>query len=395
MTGAVDTASIVDLLTALVRVPSRGGIDARAPVLECIKAWFDARDVRTRRLVSADGQPLALHVEIRGAAPGPHYLLNATLDTASFGDESTWTYPPLAAHVENGWLYGRGSADSKAAVAIFAHLAAELAQRRDALSGTLDVLFDLDEHTGRFGGARAFFDAPDAPRPNGVLIGYPGIDRIIVGARGFIRAKLVVRGVAAHSGASSTRGLNAAIRGAHLAAALNEATLPVDHAFDRPAQLTVTGIRAGDGTFTSVPDRCELTVDCRLTPGFDAAEAQRVIEGIVRTQDAGYDASLATSIEWIAGWPAYRVPDSHPMTQSLYHAARNELGAGVTLAVAGPSNIGNYLASLGVPALCGFGVQCEGIHAANERIELVSIAPVYRVYESALLTLLAPDKPRA
>jgi succinyl-diaminopimelate desuccinylase len=83
------------------------------------------------------------------------------------------------------------------------------------------------------------------------------------------------------------------------------------------------------------------------------------------------------------------------MTQSLYHAAHNELGAGVTLAVAGPSNIGNYLASLGVPALCGFGVQCEGIHAANERIELASIAPVYRAYEHALLTLLAPDKPRA
>lgn len=395
MTGAVDTASIVELLTALVRVPSRGGIDARAPVLDCIEAWFRAHHVHTRRLVSADGEPLALHVEIRGTSAGPHYLLNATLDTASFGDESTWTYPPLAAHVENGWLYGRGSADSKAAVAIFSHLAVAFAQRIDGLAGTLGVLFDLDEHTGRFGGARAFFDAPDAVKPDGVFIGYPGLDRIIVGARGFIRAKLVVRGIAAHSGASSTRGLNAAIRGACLAAALTEASLPVDHAFDRPAQLTVTGIRAGDGTFTSVPDRCELTLDCRLTPGFDAIEARRLIEGIVRDQDAQHDPSLATSIEWIEGWPAYRVPASHPMAHALYHAVRNALGADLPLAVAGPSNIGNYLASLGVPALCGFGVQCEGIHAANERIELASIAPVYRAYEHALLTLLAPDKPRA
>ncbi|WP_176054139.1 M20 family metallopeptidase [Paraburkholderia caribensis] len=395
MTGAVDTASIVELLTALVRVPSRGGIDARAPVLECIEAWLGAHDVDTRRLASADGQPLALHAAIRGAAPGPHYLLNATLDTASFGDESTWTCPPLAARVENGWLHGRGSADSKAAVAIFAHLAAAFAKRINTLAGTLGVLFDLDEHTGRFGGARAFFDVPDAVKPDGVFIGYPGIDRIVVGARGFVRAKLVVHGVAAHSGASHTRGLNAAIRGAHLAAVLNEATLPVDRAFDRPAQLTVTGIRAGDGTFTSVPDRCELTVDCRLTPGFDASEARRVIEDIVRDRDAQHDPSLATSIEWISGWPAYRVPDSHPMTRALHRAARRELGADLPLAVAGPSNIGNYLASLGVPALCGFGVQCEGIHAANERIELASIAPVYRVYESALLTLLAPDEQRA
>ncbi|ACC70185.1 M20/M25/M40 family metallo-hydrolase [Paraburkholderia phymatum] len=389
MTDAVDTASIVELLTALVRLPSRGGIDACTPVLECVEAWFAARGVGTRRLLCADGEPLALYAEIRGASPRPHYVLNATLDTAGFGDESTWTWPPLSAQVVDGWLHGRGSADSKAAVAIFAHLAVAFARRADSFAGTLGVLFDLDEHTGRFGGARAFFDETSAPKPDGVFIGYPGIDRIVVGARGFMRAKLVVRGVAAHSGASSTRGLNAATRGARLAAALSDTSLPFDHAFGRAAQLTVTGIRAGDGTFTRVPERCELDIDCRLTPDFDAAHAQRVIEGMVREQDATYDASLATSIEWLPGWPAYRMTDSHPLASALYHAANDELGAKRACVVAGPSNIGNYLASLGIPALCGFGVQCAGIHAADERIELASIAPVYRIYERALLALLA------
>jgi succinyl-diaminopimelate desuccinylase len=389
MTGAVDTASIVDLLSALVRIPSRGGIDAGAPVLEYVEAWFAAHDVTTRRLVSSEGEPLGLYAGIQGAAQGPHYLLNATLDTASFGDESAWTYPPLSAQINNGWLHGRGSADSKAAVAIFAHLAAAFAPRAGALAGTLGVLFDLDEHTGRFSGARAFFDAPDAPRPDGVLIGYPGVDRIVVGARGFVRARLVVRGIAAHSGGSNMRGLNAAIRGAGLAVALSEAALPVDREFGRPAQLTVTGIRAGDGTFTSVPARCELTIDCRLTPTFDAPQAQRLIAGIVHQHDTQYVAALATSIEWIAGWPAYRVADSHPMVSALYNAARDEFSS-VAPGIAGPSNIGNYLASLGVLALCGFGVHCTGIHATDERMELASIAPVYRAYERALRTLLAP-----
>ncbi|MEM5342531.1 M20 family metallopeptidase [Paraburkholderia azotifigens] len=395
MMGAVDTASIVELLTALVRLPSRGGIDTCLPVLECVEAWLVECGVDTRRVVSADGAPLALYAEIRGSKEGPHYVLDATLDTAGFGDESTWTYPPLSAQVVDGWLYGRGSADSKAAVAIFAHLAAAFARRTDALAGTLGVLFDLDEHTGRFGGARAFFDASHAPRADGVFIGYPGSDRIVVGARGFIRATLVIRGVAAHSGASSTRGLNAAIRGARLAAALNDMALPADDDFGRPAQLTVTGIRSGDGTFTRVPDRCEVDIDCRLTPRFDAAHAQRAIEDTVRAQDALHDASLATSIEWMPGWPAYRVAPSHPLASALYHAARNEFGADRPRVVAGPSNIGNYLALLGIPALCGFGVQCAGIHAADERIELASIAPVYRTYERALLALLTADPARS
>jgi succinyl-diaminopimelate desuccinylase len=74
----------------------------------------------------------------------------------------------------------------------------------------------------------------------------------------------------------------------------------------------------------------------------------------------------------------------------MQQAARDELGAEIPTAVVGPSNIGNYLASLGVPALCGFGVRAEGIHAANERIALDSIEPVYRVYRNALNRLHRP-----
>jgi succinyl-diaminopimelate desuccinylase len=396
VTNAADITSIVELLTALVRIASRGGIDACEPVLACVETWFAAHEIATRRIVGKDGEPLGLYAEVRGtAAPRsawrPYYLLNATLDTASFGDVDAWSHAPLSAHVTDDWLYGRGAADSKAGVAIFAHLLAAFARRTDEFSGTLGALFDLDEHTGRFGGARAFFDASEsfqAARPDGVFIGYPGIDRIVVGGRGFLRARLVVHGIAAHSGGSSTRGLNAAIRGGDLAVMLNELALPADENFDRPPQLTVTGIHSGDGTFTGVPDRCELTVDIRLTPGFDATFARQHVTEAIKAHDAPYPSYLNTSIEWIDGWPAYRVPNTHPMVHALHAAARDVLGDDLPRVVAGPSNIGNYLASLSVPALCGFGVRGEGIHAANERIDLATIGPAYRTYESALLTLL-------
>jgi len=423
MTGAGDqtAASIVELLVRLVRIPSRGGIDANLPVLECIEQWFDAHagTVPRTRIVSSSGAPLGLYAQIAGTAAGhraadaqknagapaaPYYILNATLDTAGFGDPQNWTHPPLSAQIVDGWLYGRGAADSKAGVALFAHLLAALAQRTHEFTGRLGVLFDLDEHTGRFGGARAFFDSADnnhlppahrgAPRPDGVLIGYPGCERVMVGARGFLRARLVVHGIAAHSGASSTRGLNAAVRGAALAQALHDLALPEpdDVAFNRPSQMTITGMQAGDGGFTAVPDRCELTLDVRLTPRFDATHAQRLIEGLVREHDLAYTHSpannLLTEIEWIPGWPAYRVPDTHPMVSVLCAAARRELGTEPAREVAGPSNIGNYLAALGIPTLCGFGPRGEAIHANDERVELASLAPVYRIYERTLLQLL-------
>jgi succinyl-diaminopimelate desuccinylase len=444
------TASIVDLLTQLVRIPSRGGIDPAAPILERIEQWFalHAPTVPRTRLVSAGGEPLGLYAEVRGSAAmpahapanssdkasdkasgkAPFYVLNATLDTAGFGDEAVWTHPPLGAHIVDGWLYGRGAADSKAGAALFAHLLVALSHRATEFAGRVGLLLDLDEHTGRFGGARAFFDKfgdsldettdkldsvanratavagetgesgesahASASRPDGVLIGYPGHDRIMAGARGFLRAKLVVHGIAAHSGSGSSRGLNAAVRGGALANALHDMPLPHidDNTFDRQAQVTVTGIEAGDGGFTAVPDRCELTVDIRLTPRFDQKHARSLIEDAIRAHDIAYTSSpankLLTDIEWIHGWPAYRVSDTHPMLNALCKAARHIFGAAPPRAVAGPSNIGNYLASLSIPALCGFGPRGEQLHANDERVELASIAPVYQIYEDALRELL-------
>jgi acetylornithine deacetylase/succinyl-diaminopimelate desuccinylase-like protein len=56
--------------------------------------------------------------------------------------------------------------------------------------------------------------------------------------------------------------------------------------------------------------------------------------------------------------------------------------------VAGPSNIGNYLARLGIPATAGFGVDYQGLHGTDERIRLDSIPVVQAAYHQALLTLL-------
>ena len=56
--------------------------------------------------------------------------------------------------------------------------------------------------------------------------------------------------------------------------------------------------------------------------------------------------------------------------------------------VAGPSNIGNYLAGLGIPATAGFGVDYKGLHGTDERIRLNSIPAVQAAYHQALLTLL-------
>ena len=221
-----DHGSVVELTRDLVRIPSRGGIDPYEPVLGCMAAWLGQHGLAYRRLAGAGGATVALTCEVRGGRPGPRYVLDACLDTAPFGDEAAWTYPPVSGEIAGGWLHGRGSSDSKAGAAIFAHVAARLRDSAGGLGGGVVLLFDVDEHTGGFGGAKAYFeDAGATPPVDGVMIGYPGLDHVVTGGRGVLRARVHVHGVAGHSGSSRT-GAGAITKAAHLIRELHEMPLP-------------------------------------------------------------------------------------------------------------------------------------------------------------------------
>ena len=141
-----------------MRIPSRGGIDPYDPVLDYMASWLTEHDLPCRRLAWPGETTAALTCEITGSGRGPRYVLDACLDTAPFGDENAWAHPPTSGEITGGWLHGRGSSDSKAGAAIFAHIAARLQQTAGQWVGGVVLLFDVDEHTGAFGGAKAYFE---------------------------------------------------------------------------------------------------------------------------------------------------------------------------------------------------------------------------------------------
>jgi succinyl-diaminopimelate desuccinylase len=97
-----------------------------------------------------------------------------------------------------------------------------------------------------------------------------------------------------------------------------------------------------------------------------------------------------TLIEITTRWPAYWLPHDSRLKTALLEAAR-QAGLSPEAKIAGPANIGNYLAGLGIQATAGFGVEYEGLHATDERIRIGSIPPIQAAYHQACLTLLAPS----
>jgi succinyl-diaminopimelate desuccinylase len=284
-----DYSSVATLIQELVAIPSRGGIDPYQPVLDHVEQWLTNRQLAHRVLLDeADGSPVGIVCEIIGDQPGPRWVLDACLDTAGYGNVDAWTHHPATPVITGDWMWGRGSADSKAGAAIFAHIAARLAQATDTMHGSLVLLLDVDEHTGRFGGARRYFEGADAPADvAGVMIGYPGIDHVIVGGRGIHRSRLHVSGVSSHSGGRH-RTPNAIEKAARLVQAVSSAPLPESTTVTFPEpRITVTGIEGGRD-YSATPDECIVDVDIRTTPVFDCHAAESTLKTVVQDVDESW-----------------------------------------------------------------------------------------------------------
>lgn len=389
--GAPPVASIVALAQQLVRIPTRAGDDPPLPLLEQLGSWLAERGLAVEEVRDEAGVQ-GLAARVAGTSPGPALVLNATVDTAPFGDPATWTGSPTSGDVRDGWLHGRGAADSKAGVALFSHVGARFAAEPEALAGELVLLFDAGEHSGQFSGVRAFFEGDARPEQvAGVLIGYPGDGQVVVGSRGFLRASVHVRGRAAHSGGVSQRGQNAVVKAAALVAALEarRAELPAADDFPLPPELTVTGIAGGE-SFSIVPDRCRVDVDLRLTPGFGVELARELLVDAVARLDEQRATDEPSRIDFFGGWPAFRLEEGSRLMSAMREATRKVLGEALPTRVVGPSNAGNYVATLGIEATAGFGVRYRNLHAADEAFEVSSLAPAYAVYEHAVRAILAP-----
>lgn len=380
------TASeILDLAGQLVRIPTQGGLDPLEPAIDRLTEWFTSNRVVSQVLRAPDHRPIGVLARVKSGAPGPHLCLDAPIDTAPAGPPEAWRRPPFEGAVEGGRLHGRGAADCKMGVSVLCHLARAALGGGILAGGTLDILLDGDEHTGGFAGVRAYVER-DGNRPDFAAIAYPGNEAVVRGARGFWRGTVRVYGVGGHSGARvGGWGGNAIGRAARFVESLRAVVLPRenDREFSFGPSLTVTQISGGT-SFSQIPGHCDVGLDLRLTPSFGASDAERVVVQAMSGLDASDRTLRPSRLEPSESWPCYRLAADDPWVLGLARAASGVFGRDVPSVVCGPSNVGNYFHSHGVPATCGFGVGYERIHAPDEAADISTIRPVYDTYVEAV-----------
>ncbi|MCX7374084.1 MAG: ArgE/DapE family deacylase [Alphaproteobacteria bacterium] len=383
----------VTFLAEIVRFPSLRGREA--PLQDFLARQMAARGWAVDRFSLAD-VPLAAHpkaspmvdvdpagsIQVVGTArasrmAGRSLIMQGHIDVVPEGPLEMWTHPPYAAHIHDGWMYGRGAHDMKSGVACI--FAAMDALRTAGLRPTADIHIQTvteEESTGN--GALATLLR--GYRAEAALIPEPTGGTITRAHTGTLWFRLRVAGVPVHVAVAQT-GSNAIMSAYTLLQALYAHTAEANKAarehpwyrdIDSPIKFNPGIIRGGDWA-SSTPAWCE--VDCRigLLPGQDVATVQRAVETAVAAA-ARADAFLANnppSVTWHGfladGYVLEPGSEAERMLASAHNAAFGaDMPARITTAVNDTRFYGLYF---GIPGLC-YGPKGEGAHAFDERTNL-------------------------
>ncbi|MGC8781886.1 MAG: M20/M25/M40 family metallo-hydrolase, partial [Anaerolineae bacterium] len=173
---------------ALIRCPSRHGEEEAivSLILDQMRALgFD------RAWRDENGSAVGV---IETGRPGPTLLLDGHCDTVGIAPGAPWTHDPFGGEVEDGFIYGRGAADMKGALAAMIHAAASVDRTR--LRGRVAVSATVMEEN--LEGA-ALQTVMEALQPDYVVIGEATDLNLNRGGRGRAEIHLETIGRPAHS----------------------------------------------------------------------------------------------------------------------------------------------------------------------------------------------------
>jgi succinyl-diaminopimelate desuccinylase len=387
--AALDRDYLVWLLARLVEFPSVSPPCRLGPIATFVAEEFRAQGLQTTVAGDlGDGweRPNVLAV-LPGTSEEWGLILSAHTDVVPPYDLADWRFPPFEARIEDGTMYGRGTADCKGSLAAMMAAARALAGSGIPLARGVAVLaWAGDEWHPP--GAR-WFNGETFMATNGFLrralyIGGEPYDlQICCASRGRVWVRALVRGIASHS--ASGAGVNAILGTMQVIRAIYAYPRQIDPILGEDTVNAGT-IKGGVQT-NMVPDECTVTFDVRFACPRTVAQVREWVEKAVA---ASLPAGTVSGYQLV--FPESREPIAFPadgqLVGAMQHAARLALGRGLPLGGAVSfGDIADWKDRAGIHEACLFGPgDTRQAHAVNEHVRLGDVEAAAAVYA---LTALA------
>jgi succinyl-diaminopimelate desuccinylase len=324
----------------------------------------------------------------RPSEGGKHFCFAGHSDVVPVGDLSSWTIGPFSAELSAGYLFGRGAADMKGAIAAFTEASARfLAKRGRDFGGAISLLITGDEEGPAVNGTVKMLKrlAERGETIDSCIVGEPTSskrfgDMMKIGRRGSMTVDLTVRGIQGH--VAYPERLDNAI---HRLSAIIEALVrePIDKGSThfQPTSLQFTTVDVGNKATNIAPGVAKARFNTRFNDLWTSRTLlAHLQERIERAMAAlGGNGTIEYKVE-VSGESFYTPPG--PLSELVAGAVRDVAGVECELSTTGGTSDARFIRSY-CPVL-EFGLVGETMHKVDEKSAVADLKALARIYETVL-----------
>ena len=365
------------LAQALVRCASVTPADAGAQ--DVLAAALERLGFAVTRLRYGETENLYARI----GTGGPHFCFAGHTDVVPAGAGS-WRRGPFAAEVEDGLLYGRGTADMKGAIAAFvAAVTDHLATGKPR--GSLSLLITGDEEGVATDGTVRVLEWMRAKGeiPDFCLVGEPSNpgrlgEMIKIGRRGSINARIAVQGTQGHV-AYPHLADNPVHRLVRALAALTAAPIDAGSEWFQPSTLQLTSFDVGNTATNVVPAEARAALNIRFNDLHTGAQLDAWLRATLGQYAERFELTTAISGESFLTRPG-------PAVDKLARAIESVTGFAPKLDTGGGTSDARFITKL--CPVAEFGLVGQTMHKVDERVPVAELRDLARIYAGVLAAFL-------
>ncbi len=266
-----DLAQPLALAQALIRCASVTPKDAGA--LDVLQRALESLGFQCHRLpFSQAGTADVDNLYARLGTDGPNFCFGGHTDVVPTGDLKGWTVDPFAGEVIDGFLYGRGAADMKGAIAAFVAAATRFKKQHGGkIPGSISLLITGDEEAYAINGTVKVLDWLKARGEalDVCIVGEPTNptklgEMMKVGRRGSLVGYLTVFGTQGHT-AYPHLADNPVPRMLKMLGAITDHKLDDGTEHFQPSTLEISTVDVGNPASNVIPAQISATFNIRFS----------------------------------------------------------------------------------------------------------------------------------
>jgi succinyl-diaminopimelate desuccinylase len=309
-------------------------------------------------------------------------------DVVPVGDHSKWHSDPFVLHENEGYLYGRGSADMKGSLAAMLVACDKFINEHPKHKGSIAWLITSDEEGPSINGIAKVAEILKNrnEKIDYCLVGEPTSeeklgDTLKVGRRGSLSAHLVIKGKQGHIAYPQLAKNPIHLFSPSLAELLNTHwDEGIAHPDFQPTSLQFSNLHSGTGANNVIPDCTEVKFNFRYSPATTAKKLEDTVEAILKKHGLKYQITWQSS-----GLPF--LSSSGQLRLICLEVIKKLTGITPSVSTSGGTSDARFIAALG-SEIVEFGPCNRTIHQINEGVSIDDLDELALIYQEILKKIL-------